>query len=732
MPIAIKPEHQDLAESVRALVKRVAPAEVLHEALETPISNPPPFWRAAADQGLHGLHLGESVGGQGYGMLELAVAVAEFGHGAVPGPFIPSVIASALIAAHDPESKLLAELASGETIAAAALESDLTGTQVDGTLTIRGECRCVPAGAQASLLVLPVSIENTVAWVVLDAAQLQIEEWKSVDPLRPVARIRADDAEVSTDRVLSAVPQPAGRAIITTLLSAEAVGIALWATETASEYAKIREQFGRPIGQFQAIKHKCAEMIATTERATAAVWDAARAIDEAAANDWGDASTHYQFAAAVAATLAPVAAQHCAQDCIQVHGGIGFTWEHDTNVYYRRTLGLVAAFGHTSEFGQRVFDTATTTGMRTLDIDLDPETEQLRAEIRAEVAGLKAIPREERNAAIAEGGWVQPHLPRPWGRASDPVEQIIIAQEFSTGLVKRPQMGIAAWLIPSIVAYGTGDQKQRFLPPTFRGEMIWCQLFSEPGAGSDLASLTTKATKVDGGWRITGQKIWTTAAQFSQWGALLARTDPSAAKHNGISYFLLDMASEGVEVKPLRELTGNALFNTVFIDDVFVPDDRVLGEVNQGWEVSRNTLTAERVSIGSSEPGFLPNLERFVEFVSEGDFDDVGRHRAGELIAEGHAAKLMNMRSTQLTLAGGDAMPSAAISKLLSMRTGQGYAEFAVSSFGIAGAIGDGSSPQGRWAEFLLASRATTIYGGTSEVQLNIIAERLLGLPRDP
>jgi alkylation response protein AidB-like acyl-CoA dehydrogenase len=732
MPIAIKPEHQDLAESVRALVKRVAPAEVLHEALETPISNPPPFWRAAADQGLHGLHLSESVGGQGYGMLELAVAVAEFGHGAVPGPFIPSVIASALIAAHDPESKLLAELASGETIAAAALESDLTGTQVDGTLTIRGECRCVPAGAQASLLVLPVSIDNTVAWVVLDAAQLQIEEWKSVDPLRPVARIRADGAEVSTDRVLSAIPQSAGRAIITTLLSAEAVGIALWATETASEYAKIREQFGRPIGQFQAIKHKCAEMIATTERATAAVWDAARAIDEAAANEWGDASTHYQFAAAVAATLAPVAAQHCAQDCIQVHGGIGFTWEHDTNVYYRRTLGLVAAFGHTSEFGQRVFDTATTTGMRTLDIDLDPETEQLRAEIRAEVAGLKAIPREERNAAIAEGGWVQPHLPRPWGRASDPVEQIIIAQEFSTGLVKRPQMGIAAWLIPSIVAYGTGDQKQRFLPPTFRGEMIWCQLFSEPGAGSDLASLTTKATKVDGGWRITGQKIWTTAAQFSQWGALLARTDPSAAKHNGISYFLLDMASEGVEVKPLRELTGNALFNTVFIDDVFVPDDRVLGEVNQGWEVSRNTLTAERVSIGSSEPGFLPNLERFVEFVSEGDFDDVGRHRAGELIAEGHAAKLMNMRSTQLTLAGGDAMPSAAISKLLSMRTGQGYAEFAVSSFGIAGAIGDGSSPQGRWAEFLLASRATTIYGGTSEVQLNIIAERLLGLPRDP
>jgi len=732
MSIAIKPEHQDLAESVGALVKRVAPAEVLHGALETPFQNPPPFWRTAAEQGLHGLHLAESVGGQGYGLLELAIAIAEFGYGAVPGPFVPSAIASALIAAHDPESKLLAELAVGESIAAVALESGLIATRAGDTLVIHGEARSVPAAAQASLLVLPVAIEGASQWVVLDATQLQIEACKSVDPLRPVAHVRADAAEVSTERLLSNLSQAAGRAIVTTLLSAEAVGIARWATDTASAYAKIREQFGRPIGQFQAIKHKCAEMIATTERATAAVWDAARAIDEAAGANWDNNQTAYEFAAAVAATLAPVAAQHCAQDCIQVHGGIGYTWEHDTNVYYRRTLGLVAAFGNTSQYPQRVFDTATTTGMRTLDIDLDPETEQLRAEIHAEVAGLKAIPREERNAAIAEGGWVQPHLPKPWGRASDPVEQIIIAQEFSTGQVKRPQMGIAAWLIPSIVAYGTEDQKQRFLPATFRGEMIWCQLFSEPGAGSDLASLTTKATKVDGGWRITGQKIWTTAAQFSQWGALLARTDPSAAKHNGISYFLLDMSSEGVEVKPLRELTGNALFNTVFIDDVFVPDDRVLGEVNQGWEVSRNTLTAERVSIGSSEPGFLPNLDKFVEFVSEGRFDQVGYHRAGELIAEGHAAKLMNMRSTQLTLAGGDAMPSAAISKLLSMRTGQGYAEFAVSSFGIDGAIGDGSTPQGHWADFLLASRATTIYGGTSEVQLNIIAERLLGLPRDP
>ncbi|MBJ7339609.1 acyl-CoA dehydrogenase [Mycolicibacterium sp.] len=729
MPIAILSEHNDLADSVRDLVKRVAPSEVLHEALETPIANPPTYWKSAAEQGLQGLHLSEDVGGQGFGILELAIVLAEFGYGAVPGPFVPSAIASALIAANDPQDKLLEGLASGETIAAYAIDSGLTATRQGGGLIIRGEVRAVPAAAQASLLVLPVSIDSGEEWIVLDADQVEIEPVKSVDPLRPLAHIRANAVEVADDRVLTNLSRTLARALMSTLLSAECIGVARWATDTASEYAKIREQFGRPIGQFQAIKHKCAGMIAETERATAAVWDAARAIDEVQA---GKADSAYEFAAAVAATLAPVAAQHCAQDCIQVHGGIGFTWEHDTNVYYRRAIVLAACFGRAAAYPQQVIDVATTTGMRPIDIDLDPDTEKLREEIRAEVAALKALPSDERVTAIAEGGWVTPHLPTPWGRAAAPIEQIIIAQEFSTGRVKRPQMGIAAWIIPSIVAYGTEEQQQRFLPPTFRGEMIWCQLFSEPGAGSDLASLTTKATKVDGGWRITGQKIWTTGAQFSQWGALLARTNPSAPKHAGITYFLLDMAAEGVEVKPLRELTGNAMFNTVFIDDVFVPDEMVLGEVDRGWEVSRNTLTNERVSIGSSEPPFLASLDQFVEFLKDGHFDQIEQNEAGRLIAEGHAAKLLNMRSTLLTLAGGDPMPAAAISKLLSMKTGQGYAEFGVSSFGTDAAIGDLGELSGKWSEYLLAGRATTIYGGTSEVQLNIIAERLLGLPRDP
>ena len=251
-----------------------------------------------------------------------------------------------------------------------------------------------------------------------------------------------------------------------------------------------------------------------------------------------------------------------------MHGGIGFTWGTTPT----STTGTPSAWSPPSgarDYPQRVFDTATATGMRPLDIDLDPDTEKLRSEIRAEVAALKRFRATSARAAHRRGGWVLPYLPRPWGREATPVEQIIISQEFSSGRVKRPQHGHRRMAHPSIVAFGTDEQKQRFLPPTFRGEMIWCQLFSEPGAGSDLANLTTKATKVDGGWRITGQKIWTTAAQFSQWVRCWRAPTrrPETQRHH-----LLPARHEaaGVEVKPLRELTGNALFNTVFIDDVFI------------------------------------------------------------------------------------------------------------------------------------------------------------------
>src|SRR6201988_3806885 len=228
MPIAITPEHRELADSVRSLVGRGGPSGVLPAGLEAPIDNPPPYWQAAAEQGLQGVHLAESCGGQGFGILELAVVLAEFGYGAVPGPFVPSAIASALISAHDPEAKVLGELASGAAIAAYALNSGLTATRHgagEEALVIRGEVRAVPAAGEASVLVLPVAIDSGEEWVVLRADQLEIVPVKSVDPLRPIAHVRANAVEVGDDAVLSNLSVVAAHALISTLLWARAIAV---------------------------------------------------------------------------------------------------------------------------------------------------------------------------------------------------------------------------------------------------------------------------------------------------------------------------------------------------------------------------------------------------------------------------------------------------------------------------------------------------------------------------
>ncbi len=381
------------------------------------------------------------------------------------------------------------------------------------------------------------------------------------------------------------------------LAAAEAAGIATWCSQTATEYARTRQQFGRPIGSFQAIKHLCAQLLCRAELATAAAWDAACAADQA--------PDELTLAAAAAGALALDAAVDNAKDCIQVLGGIGFTWEHDAHLYLRRALALRSLLGGSAIWRARAaglalggrrrhpFDGAKTSG------DNEPsDADQVRAAARVVASAVSATPRDHWRDGLAEIGYAAPAWPPPYGLSAGPAAQMIIDEELARAGIERPDLGIGGWAIPAILNHGTAAQLDRFAGPTLSGEIVWCQLFSEPEAGSDLASLRTRAVRADGGgWRLTGQKVWTSLADEADWAICLARTDPSAPKHKGITYFLVSMHDPGIEVRPLREITGRAMFNEVFLDDVFVPDDCVVGEPGEGWRVARTTLATERVAM---------------------------------------------------------------------------------------------------------------------------------------
>ncbi|MFC4048942.1 acyl-CoA dehydrogenase [Actinomadura syzygii] len=708
MAIGLTGEHEALAASVRGLAERAVTARTVRDA-------DPGCWPALAEQGLPGLHLPEDAGGQGFGLLEQAVALEELGRALVPGPYTPTVLASAMLHACGALS-LFPGLADGSHTAAVGLSGalEMAGSTVSGTV------QPVLGAPFADLFLLRAGER----WVAVNRADATVGESESLDVTRPVGSVTVDGVSVPDERVLDV---PEARALAVVVLGAEACGVAGRALDDAVAYAKLREQFGRPIGQFQGVKHKCARMLIAVERARAAVWDAVRALDET--------REQCSYASAVAAVLAADAAVQCAEGNIQIHGGIGYTYEHDAHLLYRRALTLRALLGRASEHRADVAALAVAGVRRPMDVELPEDAGQLQEEIRARVADLAALEPTEQRAAMANGGWVTPHLPKPWGRDAGPLEQVVVQRELAAAGVRPVPLMIGSWVVPSLVQHGTPEQRERFLPPTLRGEVVWCQLFSEPGAGSDLASLRTRAERTEGGWTITGQKIWTSLARDAQWGICIARTDPDRPKHDGITYFLVDMKSPGIEIRPLRECTGDAIFNEVFLDGVFVPDDLVVGPVNAGWRVARNTLANERVGLTSTFQlgGDVPKLLDLVGELGL-DGDPVVRDGLGDLVCDEHAFALLGLRATLKQLSGTDPGATANVRKLVAMEHGQRVTEFGFTLLGADGALTGGwkDGLRARWTRYLLASRAMTIGGGTTEVNLNVIGERILALPRDP
>ena len=342
---------------------------------------------------------------------------------------------------------------------------------------------------------------------------------------------------------------------------------------------------------------------------------------------------------------------------------------------------------------------------------------------------------------LAESGWVAPHWPAPWGRDADPLEQLIIDDEFARAGVKRPsnQIGIG-WAAPTIIFAGSEEQKQRYVIPALAAEEIWCQLFSEPGAGSDLASLGTRAVRDGDDWVVNGQKIWTTGAHYSRFGILIARTDPDAPKHRGITYFVCPMDLPGIEVRTIRNIAGADSFNEVFFTDVRIPHANVVGEVNDGWRLAKVTLGNERVSLSSAGVlwGAGPKATDIIdEARGMGVTDPVMRQRLASLWIEHTVLEIIRMRTLTARLRGGEPGPEASIRKVMADEHGQRAMEAARDLIGADAMLtGDRNGPKTlrsrSWYSGYMFSKALTIGGGTGEVQRNILGERVLGLPAEP
>ena len=715
MPIALTDDHRELGDVARSFLTAQKARWAARELLDADDETKPAFWGELAELGWLGLHVDEAYGGSGFGLPELVVVIDEMGRAAAPGPFVPTAVVSAVLAAAGSEqqkARWLPGLVDGSVTGAIGFGG--TVTVAGGRAT--GDAGVVLGAGMADVMLIAAGEDMLLVERSADGVTVQVP--RNLDRTRRSGTLSLADAAAE---VLPGA-RAAALARARTLFAAEAAGGASDCVDAAVEYAKVREQFGRTIATFQAVKHHCANMLVASESAVACVWDAARAA--------GEDEEQFHLAAAAAGTLAFPAYVRNAELNIQVHGGIGFTWEHDAHLHLRRALTVQSLLGGDGP-ATDLFDLTAKGLKRANSLDLPAGAEQMRAEIRAEAQRIAALDEKAQLDELIATGYVMPHWPAPWGRAAGAVEQLLVEEEFAAAGVTRPDYGITGWVILTLIQHGTASQIERFVEKALRKDEIWCQLFSEPSAGSDAAAVKTKATRVDGGWKITGQKVWTSGAHYARRGLATVRTDFEVPKHAGITMVILDMTAPGVEVRPLRQITGGSEFNEVFFNDVFVPDEDVVGEPNAGWTVARATLGNERVSIGGGAGGIAPVSAWLVYLAQTHGHRMAGaEQRVGRFLADDHALRLLNLRRAARSIEGAGPGPEGNITKL---KLAEHFGEQGAIAAALVGpdvALDDGEGALA--ARAAMGARGMAIAGGTSEVARNQIAERILGMPRDP
>ena len=741
MALAITTEQEQLVDAVSQFAARHAPIDKTRAAFGSIAAGElPSWWPEFVEHGFHAVHLPGDIGGQGGSLVDMACVIEAAAAALLPGPLLSTATASAVASMADASVKpLVTELAEGATAVVILPEhSDLRAVADGDSWRLNGSSASVLGICAAQRILLSTqTADDGELWFALDTRspgpELMIQPQQGTDLCTDVGVLDLVDHVVPASSVISGVSTERARCVVVALAACAAAGTVRRCADAATDYIRTREQFGRAVGTFQALQHKAAVLLVNAELAAASAWDAVRAE--------GESIQQHRLAAASAAVMAVAAAPDLVLDALLMFGAIGYTWEHDTHLYWRRVTSLAASLGPMTHWSREVGELARTL-KRSTTINLGDVESEFRSWVSATLdealtlsndqpsddirtPGLATGPQRD---LLAQKGLVAPNLPVPWGVDASPVQQVIIAEEFDKRPeLIRPSLGIAEWILPTILCNGSDLQRERFAGPILRGVQRWCQLFSEPGAGSDLASLSTRAVKVDGGWLVNGHKIWTSLADRAQFGALLARTDPDAKKHRGIGYFLIDMSWPGVEVSPIKQASGRLEFNEVFLTDVFVPDDMLVGKPDDGWGLAVSTMAVERTAIGNYVSiDRADALRRVAEF--EGPEQDAALRALGDVEAYSTAIKAVVLRETLRLVEGQGPGPTSSIAKYAMVTL---LRRALTATLGLTGRIAMLEQSDPAVFQPYFDAPAELIGGGTPEIQLTVIASMVLGLPRN-
>ncbi|MFT3754431.1 MAG: acyl-CoA dehydrogenase [Pseudoxanthomonas sp.] len=729
--------HADASEleMLRSSVREAFKQEVeTHGGISEAASKWPALWAVAHDLGLDALGADETLGG----VEALCAAMEQCGHVGAPIPLLPSFLANRLLG--------VASIARGNEDIACIAFGTLDGDAAAGSVSeangsISGRLRLVEYADHATHLAAFVS-PTRVAWIALDAAGVST----TVQPglaRPPLTNIVLDKVPAQCFDVPTELTQDA-RDIARLALTARALGAATRAFDLVVDHAKTRQQFGQPIGKFQAIQHKLADCLTRL--------DSVRLTLECAASNVDARHDDRRFFASAAFAAANPMLRQTMLEVQHTFGAIGYAEEHESPQHFRRVHADLLRVGGVRTAREELAAWLLDAKQSLPTHDLGPAPEQLRQEVRQWLDENWTDEERERTLALPNGdhGWSQAFSrkmaqrgliglswPRKFGGGERSVlEQFAVIEELERSGAANSYHAAAENLIgPAIAAFGTQEQKEKFLPAILRGELSICLGYSEPEAGSDLASLRTKAVRDGDDWVITGQKLWTTAIEHAQYIWLAARTNPQATPpHAGISIFMVPLDTPGITRRPSMAFYGQP-FDATFWDEVRVPGDALIGEVDGGWKVITHALAAERLLMGGHVARLQAAFERLCAHVAADATLHVRtdvRSKLGELAAEVEVARQLVLRTVRMLAAGKLPLQEAGMCKAYSGELMERMSEAAMDLLGASALLSREATDvplAGGIEQMLRTSIMMVVGGGTSEVQRNLIA-RSLGLPR--